>query len=146
MRKSILTSCVILYAFYVHGQTTQKENAEQVIRQLSNDWMMATKTRDEPTLNKIVAPEFTLSGNDLTEPPLSRNIWMKNTMENLKIDSISYINMHIQVIDQVAIVHSSLYWSVSFRDMPARKDTVTLVDTWLKRGQSWQVVSRIVSH
>jgi hypothetical protein len=146
MRKSILTSCVILYAFYVHGQTTQKENAEQVIRQLSNDWMMATKTRDEPTLNKIVAPEFTLSGNDLTEPPLSRNIWMKNTMENLKIDSISYSNMRIQVIDQVAIVHSSLYWSVSFRDMPARKDTVTLVDTWLKRGQSWQVVSRIVSH
>ena len=146
MRKSFLTSCVILYAFYLHGQTTQKENAEQVIRQLSNDWMMATKTRDEPTLNKIVAPEFTLSGNDLTEPPLSRNIWMKNTMENLKIDSISYINMHIQVIDQVAIVHSSLYWSVSFRDMPARKDTVTLVDTWLKRGQSWQVVSRIVSH
>jgi hypothetical protein len=67
-------------------------------------------------------------------------------MENLKIDSISYINMRIQVIDQVAIVHSSLYWSVSFRDMPARKDTVTLVDTWLKRGQSWQVVSRIVSH
>ena len=146
MRKSFLTSCVSLYAFYLHGQTTQKENAEQVIRQLSNDWMMATKTRDEPTLNKIVAPEFTLSGNDLTEPPLSRNIWMKNTMENLKIDSISYINMHIQVIDQVAIVHSSLYWSVSFRDMPARKDTVTLVDTWLKRGQSWQVVSRIVSH
>ncbi len=142
----MLTSCVILYAFYVHGQTTQQENAEQVIRQLSNDWMMATKTRDEPTLYKIVAPEFTLSGNDLTEPPLSRNIWMKNTMENLKIDSISYINMHIQLIDQVAIVHSSLYWSVSFRDMPARKDTVTLVDTWLKRGQSWQVVSRIVSH
>jgi len=135
----------MLYAFYVNGQTTKKENVEQVIRQLSQDWMMATKTRDEPTLNKIVAPEFTLSGNDLTEPPLPREIWMKNTMENLKIDSISYSNMHVQVIDQVAIVHSSLYWSVSFRDMPARKDTVILVDTWLKRGQNWQVVSRIVS-
>ncbi len=146
MRKIILTSCVILYAFSMHGQTTQKENAEQVIRQLSQDWMMATKTRDEPTLNKIVASEFTLSGNDLTEPPLPRSIWMKNTMENLKIDSISYSNMNVQVIDQVAIVHSSLYWSVSFRDMPARKETVILVDTWLKRGQNWQVVSRIVSH
>ena len=101
-------------------------------------------TRDEKTLNKIVAPEFKLGGTNLDNPGILRDIWMKNTMENLKIDSIKYIQIKVDVIDVVAIVRSTFYWSVSFRDMPAKKDTVDLVDTWIKRVPGWQVVSRLV--
>ena len=106
--------------------------------------MIAAMNRDEKTLNKMVAPEFKLAGTNFENPVISREIWMKNTMENLKIDSINYIKMKVDVIDNVAIVLSTFYWSVSFRDMPAKKDTVNLVDTWIKRDQVWQVVSRLV--
>ena len=144
MRKIIVTSVIILLATSVYGQNEQKGNTEQEIKKLSNDWMIAAMTRDEKTLNKIVAPEFKLGGTDLENPGLPRDIWMKNTMENLKIDSINYIKIRVEVIDNIAIVQSRFYWSVAFRDMPAKKDTVNLIDTWIKRGQSWQVVSRLV--
>jgi hypothetical protein len=65
-------------------------------------------------------------------------------MENLKIDSIKYLNMKVEVIENVAIVQSTFYWSVAFLKMPVKKDTVQLVDTWIKRNQGWQVVSRVV--
>lgn len=144
MKKIILTSIILLLVSFVHAQNEINESIEQEIKKLSNTWMIATMTRDEKTLNKIVAPEFKLGGTDLGNPALARDIWMKNTMENLKIDSINYIKMTVDVIDNVAIVQSRFYWSVSFRDMPAKKDTLNLVDTWIKRNGVWQVVSRLV--
>jgi hypothetical protein len=143
--KTIVISSILLFLIpYVYAQNEKQGIHAQEIKKLSNDWMAATMTRDEKTLNKIVAPEFKLGGTDIDNPPLPREIWMKNTMENLKIDSTRYLKMRVDIIGDVAIVQSVLYWSASFLDMPAKKDTVNLVDTWLKRGQNWQVVSRLV--
>ena len=144
MKNIILISTLLFLASSTYAQNEEKASNEQEIKKLSNDWMIAAKTRDEKTLNKIVGAEFKLGGTDLGQPKLPREIWMKNTMENLKIDSMNYINMLVEVIGNVAIVQSTFYWSVSFRDMPAKKDTVNLVDTWIRRDGAWQVVSRLV--
>ena len=100
--------------------------------------------RDEKALNKMVAPEFQLGGTNVDGFTVSREIWMENTMKNLKIDSINYLKMKVAVMDQVAIVQSDFYWSAAFGDMPAKKETVTMVDTWIKRPQGWQVISRLI--
>jgi Domain of unknown function (DUF4440) len=144
MRNIVLTSFLLFFALSAFAQNEKRSASEQEIKELSTDWMKATMARDEKTLNKIVAAEFKLGGTNLDNPAISREVWMKNTMENLKIDSTNYIKMQIDVIDNLAIVQSAFYWSVSFRDMPAKKDTVNLIDTWIKREQVWQVVSRIV--
>ena len=144
MKKTILTSVIVLLVTLINAQNDKKEINEQEIKKLSNDWMTATKNRDEKTLNKIVAAEFKLGGTNFDNPGLPREIWMKNTMENIKIDSVNYIKMQVDVIDNVAIVQSIFYWSASFRDMPVKKDTLNLVDTWIKRDKVWQVVSRLV--
>ena len=138
-----LTAFLLLISSAV-AQNEKSLTIEQELKKLSNDWMTATMNRDEKTLNKIVATTFKLGGTDLDNPGISRDFWMKNTMENIAIDSIHYIRMKVDVIDNVAIVQSELYWSVAFLDMPAKKDTVNLVDTWIKKGKSWQVVSRLV--
>jgi hypothetical protein len=65
-------------------------------------------------------------------------------MENLKIDSVNYLKMKADIIENVAIVQSTFYWSVAFGSNPVNKDIVNLVDTWIKREQGWQVVSRLV--
>jgi len=135
MKNIILISALLFLVSSTYAQNEKKTSNEQEIKKLSNDWMIAAKSRDEKTLNKIVGAEFKLGGTDLDQPGLPREIWMKNTMENLKIDSINYIKMLVEVIDNVAIVQSTFYWSVSFRDMPAKKDTVNLVDTWIKRNE-----------
>ena len=143
MKNIVLISALLFLMSSTYAQNAKTSN-EQEIKKLSNDWMIAAKSRDEKTLNKIVGAEFKLGGTDLDQPGLPREIWMKNTIENLKIDSINYIKMLVEVIDNVAIVQSTFYWSVSFRDMPAKKDTVNLVDTWIKRNEVWQVVNRLV--
>ncbi|MFZ1329670.1 MAG: hypothetical protein WAT14_03950 [Chitinophagaceae bacterium] len=144
MKMIILSLSLIFFLTSSNAQNENQGIAEQEIKKLSHEWMVAAMTRDEKTLNKIVAPEFKLGGTNLDNPGILRDIWMKNTMENLKIDSIKYIQIKVDVIDVVAIVRSTFYWSVSFRDMPAKKDTVDLVDTWIKRVPGWQVVSRLV--
>jgi len=144
MKNIALTSFLLFLAVSAFAQNEKRIANEQEIKKLSTEWMKATMTRDEKTLNKIVAAEFKLGGTNPDNPVISREVWMKNTMENLKIDSTNYIKMQIDVIDNTAIVQSTFYWSVSFRDMPAKKDTVNLIDIWIKREQVWQVVSRIV--
>ena len=144
MKKIILTAVILLVVTSANSQDQKKAGTEQEIKKLSADWMKAAMARDEKTLDKIVAPEFTLGGTDVNRPGISREIWMKNTMENIKIDSVNYIHMGIKVIDNVAVVQSRFYWSFSFQNMPAKTDTVNLVDTWIKRGQNWQVINRIV--
>ena len=144
MKNIILISALLFLILPAYPQNGKHVSDEQEIKKLSIDWMMAAMSRDEKILNKIVAPEFKLGGTDLDNPGLSREIWMKNTMDNLKIDSINYIKIQVELIGNVAIVQSLFYWSVSFREMPAKKDSMNLVDTWIKRDHGWQVVSRIV--
>ena len=145
MKSIVFTSVLFFLALSVYAQTEKMVSSnEQEIKKLSHDWMIATMNRDEKTLNQIVSAEFKLGGTDMNKPDIPREIWMKNTMENLTIDSIHYLNMQVDVIDNVAIVRSTFYWSVSYSDLRAKKDTVDLVDTWLKRDEGWQVVSRLV--
>jgi len=144
MKKIILFYLITFIVSQANAQNEKREKNEQELKKLSNEWMIAAMKRDAKTLDKIVAAEFTLGGTDLDNPALPRDIWMKNTMENLKIDSINYSKMKVEVIDNVAIVQSTFYWSVAFKEMPATKDTVNLVDTWIKRNEAWQVVSRLV--
>lgn len=142
--KNIFLLLSLLFCFLTSASAQSNPDQEQLLMKLSNDWMTATMNRDENTLNKIVASEFTLGGTDFENPTITRMIWMKNTMENLKIDSVKYIQMKVNVIDDVAIVLSEFYWSVAFMGGPATASTVNLVDTWMKREQGWQVVSRLV--
>ncbi len=138
----LLISIVFIYISSASAQSAIDQ--EQLLTKLSNDWMTATMNRDENILNKIVAPEFTLGGTNLEIASLPRVLWMKNTMENLQIDSVKYIQMKVNVIDDVAIVQSVFYWSVAFKGGAVTENTVNLVDTWIKREQGWQVVSRLV--
>jgi hypothetical protein len=138
----LLSIIFIMVSSFIPGEVSTTTHEQ--IKKLSNDWMIAAKTRDEKTLNKLVAPEFKLSGTNKEMPTVARDTWMKNTMENLLIDSFSYSNMQVEMVDNVAIVQSNFYWSVSFKGLPARTDTAQLIDTWIKRKQGWQVVNRIV--
>jgi hypothetical protein len=122
----------------------QKSNTEQEIRKLMQDWMIAMMKRDEKTLNEIVAPEFKLDGTyPFDKPPLSREVWMTNTIRNLKVDSIHYYDMKVDVVENTAIVQSKFYWSGAFGDRKFTDSSSILIDTWIKRGQRWQVVSRL---
>jgi hypothetical protein len=68
---------------------------------------------------------------------------MTNTLQHIRIDSVRYYDMKVDVINNVAVVRSKLYWAGSFRDRAFAGSSAILVDTWMKRPQGWQVVSRL---
>lgn len=145
MKFTLIFFIVVFLSITGYTQTTNDDSeTKQLIMKLENEWMIAMMKKDETTLNKIVAPEYKLDGTDpFDKPAISRQMWMENTMQNLKVDSVHYYKMNVDVIENIAIVKSTFYWSGSFFGKSFTDSTSVLVDTWMKRKQGWQVVSRI---
>jgi hypothetical protein len=129
----------------ISGFSQSKVNDdEQKIVKLENEWMNAMMRHDLTTLNQIVASTFKLAGiKDLDRPAVSRTTWMMNTMKNLKVDSIHYIKIKVEVTGNIAIVRASFFWKGAF-DTEKFLDTTFLVDTWIKRNNKWQVINRLI--
>jgi hypothetical protein len=114
--------------------------------QLENDWMHAMMNRDRPRLEELMAPEFTVTGMKyIDSAAVTRNMWMYNTMHDLKIDSVHFINIKTTTIENTAIVKAHFYWS-GFYDEDRFSDSTSFVDTWIKRYSGWQVASRVITN
>lgn len=144
MKRFLLITALLSSLFSFSQTSNQQQNAEKQIKKLMNDWMIALVKRDKNTLNKIMAPEFKLDGiYPFNNPPVKRAMWLKNAMNSLKVDSVHYADMKVDVIDNIAIVQSKFYWAGSFFDKPFVDSSSILIDTWMKRKRGWQVVSRL---
>jgi len=144
MKRFIFINALFSSLFCFAQSADKKSDTEQEIKRLMKDWMIAVMKKDEKTLDKIVAPEFKLDDVYQGFPPVSRKTWMENTMRHLKVDSVHYYYMKVDIVDNVAIVGSRFYCPGKFGDRPPFVDsTGILVDTWMKRKQGWQVVSRL---
>lgn len=137
-----------LPAFFMIACSENNDNQKPLsndLVQLENDWMHAMMKRQQPMLDQLVAPEFTVTGMKyIDSPAVTRNVWMYNTMNNMKIDSVHFIKTKMTIVDDVGIVKAQFYWSGAY-DEDRFEDSVSLVDTWIKRNRGWQVVSRIIT-
>lgn len=151
-------SMLALLPCYSQTQNGQIKPEQQIMK-LMNDWMRALMKKDIKTLDKLMAPEFTISNASkayFDAPETSREAWMNNGA-NLKVDSVHYHKMKVYVVNNVAVVKSTFYWKGSRRYgigtpdlrqnsgefIPFVDSTVILVDTWLRRKQGWQVINRL---
>jgi hypothetical protein len=107
--------------------------------------MHAMMKRDQPVLDQLVAPEFTVTGMKyMDSAAVTRSIWMQNTMQDLKIDSVHFLKIKVNTTDEVGIVKAQFFWSGGY-DESHFSDTTSFVDTWVKRNDDWRVVSRIIT-
>lgn len=149
MKKFFLLAPLVSLLSLLFSQTRQGSDAdEQLLIKLANDWMNAMKARDAKTLNRLMGPEYKLGGTDFDNLALpetvSRETWLMNAMQNLKVDSVRYLKMKVDIIENTAIIQSKFYWKAAFHDKPF-EDSSYLVDVWLKRKEGWQVVNRLVA-
>ena len=123
---------------------SDKPPVENDLSRLENDWMHAMMQRDRARLDQLVAPQFTLSGMKYIDSAVvSRGMWIQNTMQDLKVDSIHFLKMKATTIKDVGIVRARFYWSGTYDD-DHFADSASLVDTWIRNESGWQVVSRIM--
>ncbi len=145
MRSLFIFSFLVFLIAACNQNNTVQKPVNNDLTQLENDWMHAMMKKDQSTLNELMATEFTMSGMKyIDSPAVSRNMWMRNTMNDLKIDSVHFVNIKVKTVNDVGIVRSYLFWSGSY-DEDHFSDTSLYIDTWIKNENGWQVVSRITT-
>ena len=108
-------------------------------------WRQGLLHRDKVALEKVVGPDFTLTG---AAGVLPREAWMKNAV----IWDTKLLEWRepprVQVYGDAAIVSGTLRWHV-IKDKPdARTGTAEfdqdflVTDVWIRQGGQWQVVAR----
>jgi len=134
----------MVISFVSCTQTDTKQPIENDLKKLENDWMHAMMKRDKAKLDELVAPQFSLSGMKyIDSSAVSRGMWMQNTLNDLKVDSVDFLKIKATTINNVAIVRARFFWSGTYDD-DHFADSTSLVDTWVKNDNGWQVVSRIM--
>jgi ketosteroid isomerase-like protein len=142
--KSALMIATVFLAFAAAPASVDRSPDIAAVEKAEHLWMSAMQHRDVAVLNGIVASNFALAGlYDFERPPVTRAAWIDNTLHHLKVDTFGFRKLKVTVFGDVAIARSTFNWSGSF-DGEAFNDTSVLVDTWVRRGVSWRVVSRLV--
>lgn len=141
----IIVTLFLLFLIVSCGESNMQKPANDDLVQIENDWMQAMMKRDKSVLEELVAPEFTVSGmNYFDSAAVTRSVWMKNILQDMEIDSVRFINTRVSTIDNIGIVRAQFYWSGVYGE-DRFSDSTSFVDTWIKKGNRWRVVSRIVT-
>lgn len=135
---SVLLIAGLSFTKPVWAQAPQATD-EQVLKRLSIDWMNAIERKDKQTLEAILSSDYVLQmPGDLESQYTHRGEWIKNSI-NKDWSDFRYENFRIRVNGHHATVSSILH----FRIAPIPFSIATpVVDTWERRGASWQVTTR----
>jgi len=139
-----------IFVFFTHcliacSESNKQKPVNNHLIQLEKEWMQAMMKRDRPRLEELMSPEFTVTGMKyIDSPAVTRNMWMYNTMNDLKIDSVYFIKAKLTIVDDIGIVKAYFYWTGVY-DEDRFSDSTSFVDTWIKKPGGWQVVSRVIT-
>jgi len=112
--------------------------------QLENQFAQAMVKKDRTTLDRVVTPEFTVTGiKYMDSAAVTRSVWMTNILQDMKLDSAYFLDIKSNSINDVGIVRARFFWKGSYVDQPFT-DTTSFVDTWIKRNGDWRIVSRVM--
>lgn len=120
-------------AFQLHGTVTDEVELER----LSMAWMQAVENKDRPTLDALMAPDYSLQMPGVSKRT-TRDEWIANAIKK-EWSSFRYEHLVARVDGDRATVTSRLYFKVA--PIPVTLDA-GIVDTWARRDGRWQVTGR----
>jgi ketosteroid isomerase-like protein len=101
----------------------------EIILRLANDWMRAGQMRDWALLERLVAPEFTMTG---AAGVVDRAAWMRNAAERMTVQSFDYTEPVITVHGDVALMRSRWTQTATLDGRPCNGEFL-LTDIWVRR-------------
>lgn len=126
----------------ISGTATFSDEA-LTLKQLTHEWIDAINTKDRAKLDRLMAPDFVLSGWDGSWQ-VERARWLDNLFHVIDIQDYSHSGISAQVYGDVAAVTSNWYWR-GVRGTDEKKpfeERGYVVDVWRRDGKAWRVVSR----
>ena len=116
------------------------------IKSAEDSWRIALVSGDTVALGKLTAPGFTMPRAGHPALTTSRKDLMSEIGGGMVQSDTSAINdLAVKANGDTAIAKLQFYWRPSRMGKPAKVESETVEDTWVRRGGSWQLVERRAS-
>jgi ketosteroid isomerase-like protein len=143
--KNILAIPLVLYlaACSVPFLHKSVQSSSDEIVKLEYSWNKAIRTRDSLSLDRLLAPDFTLAADGRTHGGVPRSVWLSATLRPIAFDTLGSDNIKVSVTGDSARATLRTFWraKVAGNTMSA---SARVADLWVKRKGHWQVRSRQV--
>ena len=134
---AILGAALLFTSTAAEAAPAKTEADAALLRQLSQEWSRAIERKDRATLERLLAPEFTLQAPGEAER-IGREEWLGNVV-SMDWSGFRFENLVVNVYGDRAIVTSILYFRVG--PLPITWAS-GLVDVWTRRSGQWQATHR----
>jgi len=136
----LLASVQVALAQSSNSSPTQTPVPVDELATLSQQWMDAMQQNDMPTLERLMAPEFTLV-HPSVDKVLTRAQWLSN-LTGVEVKRFRYQTLKIVHYGPTVAVVSSILRIDTVKDGAPFAAKTSCVDVWEKRAGKWQVVTR----
>jgi len=116
----------------------------ELFTKLERDLELAAHTKNQTSLDALVAPEFTERAAIDPEHPVARTEWMEKVLPDYKLDPLGIRSMVIRAFLGNAVVSFVQKQEVPASGGAANRDYF-IVDLWVVNQGKWQVASRFMS-
>jgi hypothetical protein len=118
-------------------------SVDDQIKEAENSWRIALVSGDTVALGKLTAAEFTMPRAG--HPSLST--YRKDLMSEIgggmiQSDTSAINNLAVKANGDTAIATLQFYWKPSRMGKPAKVESETVQDTWVRRNGNWVLVAR----
>jgi hypothetical protein len=118
-------------------------SVDDQIKEAENSWRIALVSGDTVALGKLTAAEFTMPRAG--HPSLST--YRKDLMSEIgggmiQSDTSAINNLAVKATGDTAIATLQFYWKPSRMGKPAKVESETVQDTWVRRNGNWVLVAR----
>ena len=121
-------------------------SVDDQIREVENTWRIALVSGDTVTLGKLTATEFTMP--KAGHPSLTT--YRKDLMSDIgsgavQSDTSAISDLVVKASGDTAVATLKFFWKPSRMGKPAKVETESVTDTWVRRGGNWVLVARKAS-
>ena len=121
-------------------------SADDEIKAAEDSWRIALVSGDTVALGKLTATEFSMPRAGHAALTTSRKDLMSEIGSGMvQSDTSAINNLAVKANGDTAVATLEFYWRPSRMGKPAKVETQTVEDTWVRRGGSWQLVARKTS-
>lgn len=117
---------------------------DETIRELQVRWMQAWIEKDLATLERILAPDFTLLVSARPEQLIDRALWLRTAIDSYHGREFRYESSTVRFLGDLAVVASVTSQTATIEGVD-RSGRFFITDVWRRTGETWQVVARFSS-
>ena len=139
MKSIILFTILSLIAFNADCQVSAADSAIITIKQLTNQWYAAIKSRDSAAIDRILADDYTVNGS------WPKSKWFDNILHHFEMDSFEVAAVpKFSYYGDAVLCEGKLYWKGNKEGKPFMNAEFSVTDIWVYRNERWQIHMRLL--